>query len=251
MDKTELGVDDIKNPELLAAMKLVRKENTEENMLKVLSEAVKAKFILPVDDAEEGKMRFHAVQGDEGRIYQIVYADSMSFNMAFLNKKQSGVVAGFMDLADLVLNDNSKINGFIVNPGKEEVLFREDMLTTIIEDLKKEGIIKDIPSKAENTSSIKVGDPVRYPEGMGNAAIEFGAQREQIFRIFIQLMQREGKEKPEWLFIVDHVGRNDEVFKELGEAMGPFLDGLDIVMIDMGDPLSEKVIKGKVPVYAK
>ena len=57
----------------------------------------------------------------------------MSFNMAFLNKKQSGVVAGFMDLADLVLNDNSKINGFIVNPGKEEVLFREDMLTTIIE----------------------------------------------------------------------------------------------------------------------
>ena len=60
----------------------------------------------------------------------------MSFNMAFLNKKQSGVVAGFMDLADLVLNDNSKINGFIVNPGKEEVLFREDMLTTIVEELK-------------------------------------------------------------------------------------------------------------------
>ena len=133
------------------------------------------------------------------------------------------------------------------------MLFREDMLATIIEELKKEGIIKDIPSKTSNeaTSSIKVGDPAKFPEGMGNAAIDFGASQEKVFRIFIQLMQREGKDKPEWLFIVDHAGRNDEILKELGNAMGPYLDGLDIVMIDMGDPLSEKVIQGKIPVYAR
>ena len=251
----EIKDNDIKNPELLAALKLINTDNTEENMLGVLKEAVKAKFILPVEGNEEGKMRFHAVEGDEGRIYQIVYSDSESFNLAFVNKKQNGIVAGFMDLADLVLNENSKINGFVVNPGKENVLFREDMLRTIIEEFKKDGIIKDIPSKVEKTTSqslnIKVGDPDKLPEGMGNAVIDYGAKKDEIFRIFIQLMQREGLEKPEWLFVVDHTGRNDEVFTELGEAVGPFLDGLHFVMIDMGDPIAEKVIAGKVPVYVK
>ena len=244
----ELKDTDIKNPELIEAMKLVRKENTEENMLKVLTAAVSAKFILPVDGKEEGKMRFHAVQGDEGRVYQIVYADSNTFNMAFINKKQNGIVAGFMDLADLVLCEGSRINGFVVNPGSEEVLFREDMLKAIVDEFKKDGIVKEDTKK---NASIKVGDPDKLPEGMGNAAIDFGAKREEIFRIFIQLMQREGKDKPEWLFIVDHTGRNDEIFKELGNAVGPHLDGLDIVMIDMGDPIADKVIEGKIPVYAK
>ncbi|MBO7450184.1 MAG: enhanced serine sensitivity protein SseB C-terminal domain-containing protein [Clostridiales bacterium] len=245
----EMKENNIQNPALLLAMKVIRSENTEENMLKVLSEAVKAKFILPVEGNEEGKMRFHAVQGDEGRIYQIVYADSISFNNAFPSGKQNGIVAGFMDLADLVLNENSKINGFVVNPGAEEVLFREDMLKTIIDEFKKDGIIKE--SDAPKSANIKVGDPDRLPDGMGNATIDFGASRDEIFRIFIQLMQREGKDKPEWLFVVDHAGKTDEVLKELGNKVGPHLDGLDFVMIDMGDPMAEKIIKGKMPVYAK
>ena len=247
---------EIKNPEFLEAMKKVREDNSEANMLEVLTHAVKAKFILPVDGDVNDKLRFHAVSGKDGKIYQVVYSDTMSFNMAFINKKQNGMVAGFMDLADMVLAENSKINGFVINPGTTELLFGEDMVRTIIEQLEKEGVnvkraAEIAKEEAPKPASVKVGDPQRMPDGLGNAVIDFGAKHDEVFRVFVQLLQRDGNDKLEWLFIVDHAGKTDEMFKALGESVGPFLDGLNMVMIDMGDDLAEKVTEGKVPVYVK
>ena len=246
---------EIKNPELIEAMNKVRKDNSEENMLEVLTHAVKARFILPVDGDVKEKMRFHAVSGDNGNIYQVIYADTLSFNLAFGDKKQNGIVAGFMDMVDLVLGENSKIDGFVINPGTQELVFKKEMLKAIAEQLKADNIEVKRAAEMEETksqgSSIKVGDPQKMPDGLGNAVIDCCANREDIFRVFIQLMQREGKDMPEWLFIVDHNGRNDELFKVIGEAAGPFTDGLQMVFIDMGDPIADKVIEGKVPVFAK
>ena len=247
----------IKNPGLLEAMQKVREDNSEENMLNVLTHMVRSRFILPVDGEPDKKMKFHAVSGKDGGIYQVVYADTDSFNMAFINKKQNGMVAGFMDLADMTLSKDSKINGFVINPGTFELLFKENMIRTIVDQLEKEGVnvkraAEDVKQPEKNASAnIKVGDPQRMPDGLGNAVIEYGSAHDEIFRIFIQLMQRENREVPEWLFIVDHNGRNEDVFKSLGQAAGPFLDGLGMVMIDMGDPLADKVIEGKAPVYVK
>lgn len=255
--------NDIKNPELVMAMKLLKENNNDDNMLKVLTAVLSSKLILPVNGEMEGKMQFHAVQANDGKIYQVVYADTYSFNEAFGASKQNGLVAGFMDLADLVINEKSKVNGFIINPGKEEVLFKQEMIQAVINQLISEGVVpgKDgnssnatsgaTPSKTSSASNVKVGDPESLPDGLGNATIEFAASFEEVFKVTIQLMQYENEDKPKWLFIVDHNGDSDELFDYLGKAVGPYLSGLDIVMVDGDSDFGKQASAGKVPVYAK
>lgn len=255
---------EIKNPELILAMQLLKKNNNDENMLKVLTEALKSQLILPVNGQLEGKMQFHAVSGSDGKIYQVVYADSLSFNEAFGASNQNGLVANFMDLADLVINEKSKVNGFVINPGKEEIIFGQEMIQAIVNQLIAEGAVpgkdgskasseasSETPSKTSSSSNVRVGDPESLPEGLGNAAIEFASSFEEVFKVTIQLMQYEGEDRPKWLFIVDHNGDSDELFGYLGKAVGPYLSGLDIVMVDGNSPFGKQASNGKVPVYAK
>lgn len=250
----------ITNPELILAMALLKKEPTEENMLKVLTAAVSAKFILPVDGQISEKVRFHAVTASDGKIYQVVYADTLSFNEAFGAAAQNGIVASFMDLADLVVNQQSKVNGFVLNPGKEEIVMGNDMISAVVTQLVSEGVVPSnssdssdstAPSTTSSTSNVSVGDPEYLPEGLGNATIELGSSFEEIYKITIQLMQYEGEDKPKWLFVVDHNGDSEEIFGYLGKAVGPYLEGLDIVMVDGDTPFGKQAANGKIPVYAK
>lgn len=266
----------ITNPELIMAMGLLKSESNDENMLKVLTAAVPAKFILPVEGEIGAKVRFHAVTGSDGKIYQVVYADTYSFNQAFGASNQNGIVAGFMDLADLVVNQQSKVDGFVINPGKEEIVFGKEMISAVVAQLISEGAVPganaassesgsaDSASNSASTdangitktqmtssSNVMVGDPEELPEGLGNATIELGASFEEIFKITIQLMQYEGDDKPKWLFIVDHNGDSDEIFGYLGKAVGPYLEGLEIVMTDGDSPFGKQAATGKIPVYAK
>lgn len=259
MDNT----NDIKNPELILAMAALRANSTDDNMLKVLTAAVSAKFVLPVEGDIKDKMRFHAVTGSDGNIYQVVYADSVSFAQAFGANSQNGLVANFMDLADLVAGPKSKVNGFVLNPGKEEIIFKKEMIQAVVTQLVAEGIVpadragaanngKDNSGAAKSTTSnVKVGDAERLPEGLGNATIELGNEFEEIFKITIQLMQYEGEDKPKWLFIVDHNGDSEEIFGYLGKKVGPYLAGLDIVMVDADSDFGKSAAAGKIPVYAK
>lgn len=262
----------ITNPELIMAMGLLKSENNDENMLKVLTAAVPAKFILPVEGEIGSKVRFHAVTGSDGKIYQVVYADTYSFNQAFGAANQNGIVAGFMDLADLVVNQQSKVDGFVINPGKEEIVFGKKMISAVVAQLISEGAVPGANAGASesgsadsassdangitktqmtSSSNVMVGDPEELPEGLGNATIEFGASFEEIFKITIQLMQYEGEDKPKWLFIVEHNGDSDEIFGYLGKAVGPYLEGLEIVMTDGDSPFGKQAATGKIPVYAK
>lgn len=251
--------NDIKNPELIMAMKLLRETNNEENMLKVLTAILNAKLILPVNGEIKDKMQFHAVAGNDGKIYQVVYADTYSFNEAFGAANQNGLVATFMDLADLVINEKSKVNGFVLNPGKEEVIFGQEMIQAVVTQLVAEGVVPANNGGAEGNatkstsslSNVKVGDPEALPEGLGNATIELGSSFEEVFKITIQLMQYEGEDKPKWLFIVDHNGDSEEIFGYLSKAVGPYLAGLDIVMVDGDSTFGKQAATGKIPVYAK
>lgn len=248
--------NDIKNPELVLAMAALRADKSDDNMLKVLTAVLQSKLILPVEGEIQDKMRFHAVTGTDGNIYQVVYADTLSFNQAFGSSSQNGLVATFMDLADLVIGEKSKVNGFVINPGKEEVIFRKEMVQAVVSQLISEGVVPGSTDNASSTSSktsanVTVGDPESLPDGLGNATIEFASGFDEVFKVTIQLMKYENEDKPKWLFIVDHNGDADELFDYLGKAVGPFLSGLDIVMVDAGSPFGKQAAAGKIPVYVK
>lgn len=235
----------INNPALMAALRKVRENENEQTMLEVLQEAIKASFILPVEGELEGQMSFHALTGPDGEVYQAVYADSDSFDKAFGAQNQNGIVAGFMDLAELSLAPTSKSKGFVINPGQEEILFKADMLKLILDQFEKEGV--------KFNTEIKVGDAQSYPDGMLDAIKKYGEAESQVSRIFVQLMQREGEEVPSWLFVLDYSGIEDreDMFSRFGNYIAPYLDGLKMNIIDYTETFSKQVCKDKTPIYSE
>ncbi len=239
MNQTEGRVE---NPKLLDSLKKVREDRSEANMLNVLTEIISAKLILPVEGTLNENCRFHAVTGSDDKVYQVVYSDSESFDKAFSGKKQNGVVAGFMDICDLVLNGNGqKVSGFVINPGFEEVVFGNDMLQMIVDQFKSEG--------ADFSGNVKVGDADRLPDNLEEKAIEFCRAEDDVKLLYILLMQRENKDVPEWLFVLGHTGDREILFTKLSDSVGPYLDGLGFVIVDAEETFAKQVCEGKTALY--
>lgn len=241
------------NPELLDAMRKLKAENSEKNMLELLTHAVRARLMLPVDGEgtlEDGKLRFHAVSGDDGKAYQVVYADWDDFREAAGDKEQRAVVTNFMDLMDFVLAENFKADGFILNPGKEGVLFTNDMLKIIREQLIASSSDESSSEKSAELS-VKVGEPNSYPDGLLSAVRKFGDENSNVSALYLRLMQRPLKPMPEWLFILKFDGDQKSAYESLTTCTTPYLGGLEMLILDANDEFALRATSGIAPIYSR
>ena len=234
----------IVNNNLVTLLKEVREKPSEQKMLELLSEATEVEFVVPVDcdDAKEGKFSFHALKGKEDRLLLVVFADTNTFNKANsdLDIPPHAVSAGFVDLIRAVLNNGGELDGFIINPGFEEVVFGRGMLKMIAEQM-----------AVQDNARAKIGDPDHYPENLLEKVNEFGKAECVVNEIYVRICQIVGSDKLQWLFLIDHDGRDEreDVFNRFKHFIAPYLDGLGCLMIDNYDDLAEGCKQKARPQY--
>lgn len=238
----------IDNPKLLQLMKEIREKSSEQKMLELLTEATAASFVVPVNSAndETGKYSFHAIQGGQDRMLLVVFADSASFDNKFENTepKQKAVSATFEDLMHAVLNNAGKLDGFILNPGTEEVVFGREMLKMISSQMKP---------ATDNQLSAKIGDPDHYPDKLIKKAQEFGKAECVVNAIYVRICQLKGSNDLHWLFLLEHDGRDDQeaLFERFERYIMPYLDGLNGLVIDKENELAEGCKLNSKAIYIK
>ncbi|MBP5655859.1 MAG: enhanced serine sensitivity protein SseB C-terminal domain-containing protein [Clostridiales bacterium] len=231
----------LENKELKELMAKVRSDPSEKNMLDLLKSAATAKFIVPVDGTE-GDYRFHAVSDGQGRTHMVVFSDSESFDRASEGKKQNGILAGFEDLLEVVTSDKMTLEGFVVNPGTEEVLFGKDMCDMIWEQLKNAD------------DSVKVGPPDHWPEKLEEMTSEFFKIDSEIDRIWIQLMRRMSDENLNWLIIIESAlegEREQYLLDSFRSYIVPYLDGIAPVAVSFREPFAKQVTDKTKPFYER
>lgn len=235
-----MEIDRIENTELVEVMGRVRQSGTEENMIELLRQVAGATLLVPVD-GDEGSYSFHAVAGAEGKKYMVVYSDSDSYEVAFEGKpyKQKGVTAGFADILDVVMAPNMGLDGFVINPGVENILFGKDMLKMIAQQMDIGG-----------DDTAKVGEPDHYPEQLKDKLEEYLLDAPSVKRIWVRLLKENHTEVLRWMIIIDTELEGDELkyqTETLRNFVKPYLDGMDALVVSSREDFSQQVIKGVKP----
>ena len=235
-----MEIDRIENTELVEVMGRVRQSGTEENMIELLRQVAGATLLVPVD-GDEGSYSFHAVAGAEGKKYMVVYSDSDSYEVAFEGKpyRQKGVTAGFADILDVVMAPNMGLDGFVINPGVENILFGKDMLKMIAQQMDIGG-----------DDTAKVGEPDHYPEQLKDKLEEYLLDAPSVKRIWVRLLKENHTEVLRWMIIIDTELEGDELkyqTETLRNFVKPYLDGMDALVVSSKEDFSQQVIKGVKP----
>ena len=136
---------ELHNDKLKELMGKMHKMKSEQLMLDVLSEAARARFLVPVS-GEVGSMSFHAISDEQARRFLAVYSETSDFEQNKKDDSVKAVEASFEDVMEAVLADDLRLDGMVVNPGSDEVIFGRDML-------------KMIADQMHSPADVKVGEP--------------------------------------------------------------------------------------------
>jgi len=136
---------------------------------------------------------------------------------------------------------NSSFEGFVINPGVEEVLFGKEMLT----------MIKNQMGSAEENA--KIGLPDKYPPKLLTMLGEFAKDESRINAIWVRLMRMESGNL-KWLLVVSDSCDSDSrnyMLDTLKRFITPYMDGIDVMVISSDEEYIAKVIEGKDPFWKR
>lgn len=230
---------EIRNDRLLTLMKKMRLEKTEESMLEVLKEAAGATFVVPVNEVD-GHYSFHAVKDSKGRRFVVAFSDTGSFEVTKTDEETKAVSSSFEDLMETVLEPRFALDGVIVNPGSQEVLFGKEMLSMIKQQM------------SAGDSDFRVGAPDKYPDGMLTKVRDFCEDDGRIDELWIRLFESGDKDASGWLFVISTKVEGDQreyLYDTFKRFIRPYCDGLETVVADKGDEWVKDAIRDVEPFY--
>ena len=240
MDKSKYILQEtIDNKRLNALMNDVRQDPSEENMVELLKEAAVSTFIVPLSISDDGKACIQGMNNSQGKQYMVVFADTKSYKIKCGGEPMYGVTSKFEELIEVCLG-NAAVEGFVINPGFEEVIFGKDMLS----------MIADTMHGGDDTA--KVGEPDQYPAKLHGMLAEFLKVEPSVNKIWVRLMKVNKSGELRWLFIFEgdsegYAEKKEYVHDTFRNYIRQYLDGLDLMCASSEDEFASKVIEGVDP----
>lgn len=147
-------ISPVSNPELIKAINKAKENPDQVNSNRMLNEAVKAKFLIPIKmestivmdgskrygDVENANINFELLRANTGKIYYPVFTDLKEMQKCAVDKNQSSMVVDFNDLAALLLQPMNAIAGFVINPMGDNICFSTQMIAAMKKDMEKSNI---------------------------------------------------------------------------------------------------------------
>lgn len=230
------------NEKLNDMMATIRKDNGEDRMIELLKEAAASKFIVPLRKGTDGQLSLEAVHNSDNKQYMVVYSDSESFEADHpLETERFGVLSPFEDLVAAVTG-NASLEGFVINPGAEEVLFGKEMLALIAEQMNV------------GKNSVKIGQPDHFPEQLLKMIEEFAKDESSLSKVYVRLMQINGGTEYKWLMILDDElsgEARDYMHENFKKFISSYTDGMDVVVMSVTDDTMDKVISNVTPFWKR
>jgi len=144
-------ISPVSNPDLIKAINKAKENPDQINSNRMLNEAVKAKYLIPIkmestivmdgnkgyDDVEDANINFELLKANTGKIYYPVFTDLKELQKCAVDKNQSSMVVSFDDLAALLLQPMNAIAGFVINPMGENICFSTQMIAAMKKDMER------------------------------------------------------------------------------------------------------------------
>lgn len=270
MEKLELD-----NKKFVDSIKRMKEEKTKESQSIMLEEMMQAKFLNPttlnIKPDENGKLNIP--QGTQISFYTIISTDKKKFAMAFtdnseMNKwieanikggvnpeniSKNSAVMGFMDYAKIILNQKSDLDGLVINPYNENIVFNKEQISSLKEqriNKEKYGITMNKINQNEQIGLRKLL-PQEYPTEMIDTIIDYMKKSDEISSAYILKMKKDEKES--YLIVVDFIGELNIVLGGIARIAKPFLTNeiKSLDMVPLNSPLGKEAIKNADMFYNK
>ena len=268
-------MEKIDNSKLINAINVMKEQKTKESQSIMLGEMMNSKFLNPttlnIVPNKDGKINIP--KGTQISFYTIMSTDKKKFAMAFtdnneLNKwydanikggakpenlSRNSAIMGFMEYAEIILNEKSDLDGLVINPYNENIIFNKEQIASLKEqriNREKYGITKNTINKNEQIGLRKLL-PEEYPTEMLDKIISHMQNKEEIKSAWILKMLKQEKES--YLIVVDFEGELHVVLGEIARIAKTFLTS-DITSLDMvpyNSPLGKDAIKTADMFYSK
>ena len=240
MEGSKVPAEEIKNPNLVAAIEKMQDDNTTENINKMIDEVMKAKFILPakVTPKTEAKttngqtvmqqstqVQFRLLENGNKEKFFGVFTDTDELFKWKDTQNAQKVVTDFDSIAQMVMDPQADVKGFVINPFGKSVTFPKQMVHSFKQ---QKDYMKLKNQTIEPGSPISLGEPKEY----------------------LRLIEQNGQKS--YFIVVDFFGDMESTFDAISKVANPFLDDeIQLSMMPYSMDFAKNAVKGVEPFYRK
>lgn len=262
MEGSKVPAEKIKNPALCKAIEDMQADGSKENIDKMISACVEAKFILPAmvrqvptARTENGRtvmnnstqVQFRLLENGKKEKFFGVFTDVEEMYRWKGTEQAQKVVTDFDSLAQMVMDPKANVLGFVINPFGKSVTFPKPMVHSIKQ---QRDYLKMEKNTLKNGAQIKLGEPKEYPIDLMAALINHFSTEEGVNAAFLRLIEQDGKMS--YFIVVDFVGDMAKTFDGISDVAQPFLDDeIELSMMPYSMEFARNAVKGIEPFYVK
>lgn len=263
MEKSQIPAEEIKNPELIAAIEKMQADGSKENIDAMINEIIKAKLILPAKitpttqaKTENGRtvmqqanqVQFRLLKNGNGEMFFGVFTDVEEMYKWEDTKKSSKVVTDFDSLASMVMDEKSNVGGFVVNAFGKSVTFPKPMVMTIKQ---QRDYLRMKNNTIESGTKIQLGEPDEYPIDLMAALINHFSTEKTVNAAYLRMIKKEDGQKS-YFIVVDFYGDMQETFDFINKVAKPYLDDeIELTMMPYSMEFARNAVNGIEPFYKK
>ena len=262
MENSKVPAEEIKNPELLEAIEAMQADGTPENISKMISRVVEAKFILPAimksvprARTQNGKtvmsnatqVQFRLLENNRKERFFGAFTDTDEMFKWNGNENAAKIVTDFDSLAAMVMDPNANVLGFVINAFGKSVTFPKDMVNQIKQ---QRDYMRHEQNMLKKGGEVKVGEPEEYPIDMMAALINHFSTEPNVNAAYLRLVEQDGQMS--YFVVVDFYGDMEETFKAISDVAKPYLDDeFQLSMMPFSMEFARNAVKGIEPFYKK
>ena len=263
VENSQIPAEEIKNPALKEAIERMQSDGSKPNIDAMITEVVKAKFILPANvrqipqaHTQNGKtvmgnatqVQFRLLENNQTKQkFFGVFTDIEEMNKWNGVAGSHKVVTDFDSLAGMVMDPKSNTEGFVINAFGKSVTFPKPMVISIKQQYDYMRREKNI---IENGAQVRVGEPEEYPIDLMAALINHFTTEPQVNAAFLRMIEKDGKKG--YFIVVDFLGDMNQTFEGIADVAKPYIDDEEaLTIMPFTMEFAKTAVKGIEPFYRK
>ncbi len=267
----------VTNPDLVSAICDMRQDNSPEKQNRMMDEVMKAHFITPVNvspepnhghcdgddhcdchhhhhdhttEFKEGTtISFYSIADSAGKHFFLAFTDWDELRKWQNNDHQQTFIVTFDDISGMLLQENSRWDGFVINPYGESIVFNNELVKALKDEMERRangGVVEQV---IEKETTVQLGEPRVYPTDMVNAICAHVKKKKNVKAAYLRLMEKDGEQS--YLVIVDFTGDRHDVFDGIGKAAWSHLNGMYIDLVPFDTNFGQQAATGVEPFYKR
>ena len=262
MEGSKVPAEQIKNPEVLAAIEKMQADGSTENINAMVNAVVNAKFILPakVTPTTEARtqngqtvmhqatqVQFRLLENKNKEKFFGIFTDTDELYKWNDTQNSNKVVTDFDSVAQMVMDPKAGVLGFVINPFGRSVTFPKEMINTLKQ---QRDFARTQGQQIAPGTKVSLGEPKEYPIDLMAALINHFSTEQEVNAAYLRMMEQNGQKS--YLIVVDFYGDMASTFEAISTVAKPYLDDeIQLSMMPYSLEFGRNAVKGVEPFYKK